>query len=328
MRDLARKFEKYLFENLGLSTHLTPWSKQKSLPYFLRDLYTMYECQLLSQPWLVMSARDGEEVTPATIRKHIEQLQKTWAHEVLYLHPTLSSYNRKRLIEQKISFVVPGNQMYLPMFGVDLREHIRNARTVSPKKFSPATQVVLLSILYNLPRDGVNPAQLAEKLSYTRMTMTRAFDEIEATGLADVCMESRERVLRYEGERNHLWEKSLELMRTPVSKRIQVLMPHTNLPLIPAGESALARHSMLAEPPNPAYAMSSETWKAMQQAEDLRELKIHEPGSIEIEIWKYPPELFVRNGTVDPLSLYLSLKGTTDERVEIALDELLEKFPW
>ncbi len=121
MRDLARKFEKYLFENLGLSTHLTPWSKQKSLPYFLRDLYTMYECQLLSQPWLVMSARDNEEVTPATIRKHIEQLQKTWGHEVLYLHPTLSSYNRKRLIERKISFVVPGNQMYLPMLGVDLR---------------------------------------------------------------------------------------------------------------------------------------------------------------------------------------------------------------
>ena len=186
----------------------------------------------------------------------------------------------------------------------------------------------MLSILYDLPRDGVNPAQLAEKLGYTRMTLTRAFDEIEAAGLADVCMEWRERVLRYEGGRKHLWEKSLELMRTPVSKRIQVLTPCTNLPLIPAGESALAGCSMLAQPPNPVYAVSSDAWKAMQQTEDLRELKIHEPGFIEIEIWKYPPELFARAGTVDPLSLFLSLKDTTDERVEIALDGLMEKFPW
>jgi hypothetical protein len=49
---------------------------------------------------------------------------------------------------------------------------------------------------------------------------------------------------------------------------------------------------------------------------------------MEIEIWKYDPELLARKGVVDPLSLYLSLKNIKDERVEMALDTLLEKFQW
>ncbi|GEM_PF-3944963 len=42
---------------------------------------------------------------------------------------------------------------------------------------------------------------------------------------------------------------------------------------------------------------------------------------MEIEIWKYDPELFAREGVVDPLSLYMSLKDTKDERVEMALEQ-------
>ena len=42
---------------------------------------------------------------------------------------------------------------------------------------------------------------------------------------------------------------------------------------------------------------------------------------MEIEIWKYDPELFAREGVVGPLSPYLSLKDTKDERVEMVLEQ-------
>ena len=52
------------------------------------------------------------------------------------------------------------------------------------------------------------------------------------------------------------------------------------------------------------------------------------PGACEWEIWHYSPAL-VRDGeTVDPLSLTLSLQGSQDERVQLALDELKGRFPW
>lgn len=328
MRDFQKKFENYLFENLGVSSPLKPWDKEEGLPLFLRDRYKLYECEVLSQSWLVMAARDEEEATPATIRKHIIQLQKKWGKDVLYLSSTISSYNRKRLIDQKISFVVPGNQMYLPTLGVDLREYIRNLHSTKKKKFSPSTQVVLLSMLYDWPGDRVTPSWLAVRLGYTSMTMTRAFDEIELADLADVDMEWRERILRFDGNRRSLWEKSLKYLRSPVSKRLKVQGIRGEDSLLCAGESALARVSMLAEPANPVMAVGGEQLKTMLLTRSVTEVPFFESDAVEIEVWKYSPELFARDGRVDPLSLYLSLKDTKDERVEIALDQLKEDFPW
>ena len=37
----------------------------------------------------------------------------------------MASYERKRLIEQKVPSIVPGNQLYLPDLGLDLREYFR-----------------------------------------------------------------------------------------------------------------------------------------------------------------------------------------------------------
>jgi len=42
-----------------------------------------------------------------------------------------------------------------------------------------------------------------------------------------------------------------------------------------------------------------------------------------IEIWRYDPSLTAENGVVDRLSLFLSLRGSDDVCVEIALDEMM-----
>ncbi|EFB40206.1 MULTISPECIES: hypothetical protein [Parachlamydia] len=47
---------------------------------------------------------------------------------------------------------------------------------------------------------------------------------------------------------------------------------------------------------------------------------------IELEVWNYDPELFAKDGIVDPFSLYLSLQESKDERVEGALEEMMEKI--
>jgi hypothetical protein len=58
------------------------------------------------------------------------------------------------------------------------------------------------------------------------------------------------------------------------------------------------------------------------------EIDVDEPESPEIEIWNYAPELFAKKGIVDPLSLFLTLKNTEDERIEMVLDNLLRKIKW
>lgn len=329
MSNFLKKFENYLFDNLGLSVDANKWSEGKLLPLFLRDHYVFYECRLLGTSCLLMAAKDEEEQTPATICKHLKQVKQKWQYEVVYLHPSLSTHNRKRLIEYKISFVVPGNQMYLPPLGIDLREHIRKMRSSRKKKFSPATQAVFLYLLCHGTENGVTPTGLVNKLGYSHMTLTRAFDEIETAGLGDVVTEGRERILRFELDQRTLWEKALEYLRSPVKKRMFVNSQNKQLQGVKAGLLALSRYSMLAEPITPVYAVNTEQWKTLQQSEGFVEMALPvEPGSVEVEVWSYDPQLFSKNDVADRLSLFLSLQDSQNERVESALDVLMEGVEW
>lgn len=322
-------FEKYLFETLGVSTRLSQWEKQRLLPPFLDDLYRVYSCRILERPCLVLAARSGEEISPAQVGKHIRKVGGFEPGvDVIYLHSLISPFNRKRLIEGKIPFVVPGKQMYLPFLGVDLREHLRKARTGKADRFMPATQAVFLTALYLPPGEEITPALLTEKLAYSRMTMSRALDEIEAAGLEIVFSGGRSRALVVPENRKQLFNEALPFLISPVRKRLNAAGNFSLTGLIPAGESALSMYGMLSEPLHHVYAVSPEMWKHKERHENIVPMAIHVGDSVEIEIWKYPPDLFVNQNRVDPLSLYLSLRHVQDDRVEIALEHLLKESVW
>jgi DNA-binding MarR family transcriptional regulator len=231
------------------------------------------------------------------------------------------------LIEQKVPFIVSGNQMYLPMLAIDLREHFRRIREKAPT-FSPSTQVVVLHALLRDAGKVLIPAELAPQLGYSAMTMTRAFDELETANLAEVTVRGRERCLRFVGGRKEIWEKALPFLRSPVSKRLFIRRASGLEGAMRAGLTALARFSMLAPPEYTTYALSREDWKALRQRHKINEVPVQDPDASEVEVWWYPPVLFAEDGIVDPLSLYLSLKEDRDERTEAALEEMMEKFKW
>lgn len=328
MKSLLRDFERHLKENLDITATTKKWDGVDSLPFFLRDSYTFYEVSLLNTPCLLMVARDNNEQTPAIIRKQMLQVLAKWAGELIYLCSSVSAYNRKRLIEQKVPFVVPGNQMYLPMLGIDLREHFRQIRSAAPGKLSPSTQAVVLHALLHGPKD-YTPSRLASQLGYTVMTLTRAFDELVSLGLGEVVTEGRERVLRFSDGKKDLWQRSREFMRSPVKKRTIIRTPQQKWCGIPAGLTALAHFTLLAPPSTPVYAVSLDDWKSMKLANAIVELPAAEPQSHEVEIWNYSPLLFKEeNDVVDRFSIYLSLQDDVDERVQSALEKMMEEVLW
>ena len=46
-----------------------------------------------------------------------------------------------------------------------------------------------------------------------------------------------------------------------------------------------------------------------------------------LQLWAYSPTL-MGGSAIDVLSLVLSLRGATDDRVQIEIDRLLEEFKW
>ena len=47
-----------------------------------------------------------------------------------------------------------------------------------------------------------------------------------------------------------------------------------------------------------------------------------------LQIWCYDPKILEVDGCVDPFSLYLSFQNENDERIEMALEEMMEKYSW
>ncbi len=327
MQPVLHELERYLHDALGVSVKTTPWSGADQLAPVLRDRYRFAKAELLGLRALLVMDANPEEQSPATVRKHMDMLQSKQQADLIYVREQVTAYNRKRLIEQKVPFIVPGNQMYLPMLAIDLREHFRRIREEAPT-FSPSTQVVVLHAMLRDAGQVLIPSEMAPLLGYSAMTMTRAFDELETAKLAEVTVRGRERCLRFIGDRREIWEKAQPFLRNPVSKRLFIRRINGAEGATHAGLTALAHYSMLAPPAYTTYALSREEWKTLRQQHKIIEVPAQDPDASEIEVWWYSPARFAEHGMVDRLSLYLSLKADHDERTETALEEMMEKIEW
>lgn len=331
MSTLATAVLRYLEEVLGVEVSgLKPWAHSNELPYFLRDAFAFHEVALLGQPILLATGRVEAKQSLKDVRIWLDKVKSLAGLPVVYVTDALASYDRRRLIEQKISFVVPGNQLYLPDLGLDLREYFRKRAPAADTALSPSAQAMLITALLRQPwQADWQPSAVAVALGYTPMTLSRAVKELTATGLATAYTVGRARWLRMELPPAQTWERAKPALRTPVKRTVWVAGHGHDAERTRrvAGLSALALGSMLAEPRWPVYAVTSAEWKAATNA-GVRALPEPEAGAQEWQLWRYSPELIPDVTTVDPLSLMLSLKDNTDDRVQLALDELKGQLPW
>ncbi len=322
--------QRYLQDSLGIAARVRAWTGGGTLPYFLHDAFELREMKLRDHLLLLAIERHPGKPGLAKVRGQLDKLSVLAKCPVIYVTSVLSFYQRKRLIEQKVPFIVPGNQLYLPDLGIDLREYFRQRPQAADTVLSPATQAILIAALLRKPwQVDWQPAQIVAGLGYTPMTLSRAIRELTAAGVGTLHAERRMRWLRTDRTAAETWEHAKPLMRSPVKKIIWA-RPIASLkpPMVRlAGPCALARYSMLAEPQWPIYAVSPAQWKAAMKT-GVERVPEQTPGACEWQLWHYNPALAPEGPTVDPLSLTLSLQDEADDRVQLALDELKKHFPW
>lgn len=328
-QSLLADLRTYLQEVLGVDVEIRPWGGSGKLPYFLQDAFDLGQLQLRNQKILLASARKHPLSPLSALRTQLDKLGSIAGQPVVLVAKTLASYERKRLVQQKVSFVVPGNQMYLPDLGIDFREYFRQPAT-AVTAFSPATQAMLLSALLRKEwHIEWQPAEVLAELGYTAMTLSRAVRELSAAGLVTSHQQGRVRWLKMNYSPAEVWENAKPFLRSPVKRSEWVRDTKKARSIHPplAGLSALALFSMLNEPPLPIYAVSAVQWKAAQHA-GIETAPEQHPDFLQWQVWNYAPNLIKESQTVDPLSLTLSLQDDQDERVQQALADLRGKFPW
>ena len=323
------KILSYLDDTLGLEAKLSPLAGADALPYNLRSSYEVQELRLLNRDFLVCLAREAGQ-TPASIEKQMEWLERQTGRRAVYAAESLASYNRKRLIERKIPFIVPGNQLYVPDLGLDLREHIRKAKE-EVKKLAPASQALVLGVILRRfePLNTFTATGLAGRLCYSKMTMSRAIDELKTLKLVEVSGIGIHAGHRFAKTGRELWEQARPYLRSPVKKRIYLDEWSQGLDF-QAGESALAKKTMIGRPQRTIWAVTSDQWNPLQSSAAIHIIPeiSKDSAHVEFELWHYDPALLADKPIVDSLSLALSLSDATDERLQMAVDELLRGVSW
>jgi len=326
---LKESLKQYIGETLGIHPLFSEWGDAGQIPYAIRGDYDFALVNLLDRRFVVLSPKDEAEVSPAKVAKHLDWIEQNFQFTGIFIANGLEAYNRKRLIEQKVSFIIPGNQLYLPELGIDFREHLRKVRQ-KHSKLSPSTQLVLLAyLLGKFQNEAWTATSLAGRLELTKMTISRAIEELESQDLIEVRTEGREKQIHFKMRGRELWEKAKPALRSPVQNRVFVENMDWGIGAF-AGLSALSENTMLVAPTREVRAISSREWKALQTDTNLRIIPqaSADLAQVELEIWKYDPRLLNGSGKVDALSLYLSLTDATDERVEAAREQLLEAMQW
>ena len=308
---------------LGSSPSFTPFTEGGRLPVYFTAAYGLYRTTLMGIPCLAMLDKREGLWTPAVVAKQAQVLGQLTNLGPVFIAKACALQQRQRLIAQRVAFVIPGSQVFLPPLGMDLRQRVRQVHGVV-EKFSPATQVLVLRALISRETE-FSPSKTAVQLGYSAMTLTRAFNELETSGLARCRQQGRQRILEFSAVGTALWDKAKLLLPSPVKHRGWV-HDTSGLKGSVAGLPALAEWTNLA-PQGSALAVNRGHWKAWLAVHPGTVFLREDPGATEVQVWRYPPETFAKAGKVDPFSLYLSLMLGQDERVEQALEQL-EKQLW
>lgn len=327
--NMRREVQEYLKTTLGISVHMKPWDQANSLPLYLKEAFALYSTDLLGHVCLLAIDQGLSQRTTGQIFTALRKLAERWGKSVIYIAATLSSVNRFRFVEAKMPFIVPGKQLYLAPLGIDFRKAYEKPIKEQTESLSPIAQLLILQLLHGNDLEQETPTKLAARLGYAKMTIGRAFDELEVLGFAEGRKQGKERHIHFTKQGKALWDYALPAMRDPVKRRILLSdLGHARQPLIAAGETALSQYSNITPPSHATYAIHAGSAEAKTLVGYGIEAQDAEEDYIELQLWTYDPRLLSTDGAVDRLSLYLSLREEKDERVQQAMEAMLRSMRW
>lgn len=315
MNEITNKITRYVTLLTGEPLVLQD-GKPKGVPLALTYSYTFMQGEILGTDCLFAFADGDEYASPAKLARHAEILKKAAAGPVIFIFEVMPAYNRTRLIAQRVNFIVPGKQMFLPDLMLDLGREKK--APVQSTKIPSAAQFLLLYHLEKRSLDGLTGGEISRLLHIPAATVSRAVAWLEVKGVIEK-ERSKTRPIHFLLVGKVLWEKVEEYLVSPV---IRIVHSDKDLPGIIAGENALAAKGMLAEADARITAVSREEYRSIKEETDTLY------GTNIVEVWKYDPAPLSEDGVVDRLSLYLSLKNNPDERIQKELKNMMEEMTW
>lgn len=340
MENTMKQTLRYMQETLGIQPTVTPIAKSylDRLPMYIHETFKLYSTDFFNTEIILAELKNDDKLSIQQTEKQVIQIKKLLNHKVVVVLENVQAYNRKRLIAKGINFIVPGKQLYMPDLLIDLRENFVNPKTKQANEsLLPSAQFLLIYHIIHRQQqrklEGHPFKEIAQKLGYTPMAITNAIENLKCHALVEV-EGDKEKFIRFRYDRHELWTiaHQQKLLLNPVIKTVYVDEKPKDLFLLQSNTSALPKFTDLNPSRQEYYAIEKNVFYSLQKSKALVNPNAYE-GRYALEVWKYNPLALVdelpNDGiVVDPLSLYLSMQDSRDERIEMALDQLLENFIW
>ena len=314
-------------KTFGIPAVINSCKAPKGLPYYMTNGRHFYPLELAGITSLLIELSESEKFGVIGFEKQLTRYVEAAGMPAAFIFHSLKKVQRDALAERNIPFLCLPDQLYMPFLGIAMSNRFIKEKAVSVQKMTPMAQMLFLYFLYKAGTTPVIKKYAAEDLNITRMSVTRASEQLREMGLLSQEQHGKEQWMKATAAGKEYYEMAKPFLINPVQKAVTTLKSPLLMKLNMAGETALSRHSMLNGPVIPVVA-------AYKQSELLHGMEIidekwqPEKELVRVEFWKYDPEPFAFDGCVDPVSLAESLKDIPDERVQGELEDYLEEFKW
>lgn len=306
----------FLTQTLGVKVRYIDDETQPSLPHYIAGRYHISKVELDGfNAAFVYPENELESFD--VVKKHLHTIEAVFGVVPVLVLTQLFYRQRDSLIADHVPFIVDGKQIYLPFMAAYLQQCFDREKQIA-EHLSPAGQVLLLHFIYQ-GCGTMLTSDAGRKLGFTPMTVSRASKELEDFRLIAAKRQGVDKVISSKKSPEELFLSAKPYLISPLKRTIYVPKTDINDRLPLGGYSALSMYSMLNAPDLQCFVSHNvATWHRSFTAHC-----IDMERQCAIELWRYDPRRLAPGNCVDALSLALCLSNDRDERVQMAVEEML-----
>lgn len=323
---MVNEIKKYF----DIEANFTEVNTPKDLPLYMTNKRRFYIVKILENEFLCIKLGDKDKAGISALGKQLKIFQEKFNLPAALYISNITPQQRSSLIRAKIPFIAPPRQIYLPFLAVVLSNHYGKKSIDSSnidEYMMPITQSLFLYLLYCKDNLLISKTEAKNFLKCTATSITRASNQLLTMGLIEEFKDGRTIYMKLSGDKKAVFKKAEKNLITPVLSEIYIDSMRLPSDALLAGESALAEKTMLNPSNIKIYAIDKNNPIVKSFTGISPQWNIG-AKLVKLQIWKYNPLLLSAGNTVDDLSLVCSLKNNTDERIEMAIEELMERFKW
>jgi len=316
--------QKFLEDNIDAHAKIESLSMKKLLSPAMNSRYGFWQLNLLDKTYLLASP--SNQYTIKSLARDFEEIELKTSQQVILYTDTLSPYSKRRLIAERIPFLLFDKQFFLPMLALNIRAGSEAALT-QRDILTPAAQVVFLCLLYAEAQTTAQQ-ELQERLGLSAISISRAVKELQTFGLVSVHTGGKTNRKREISvlEQMEFYRRGIKYFGRAVKQTIYCEgEPDKNLLL--SGLSALSRRTMINPPKQEYYALYSRARNSINLSQISKAEYLDYQDAFCIDLLSYDPAHLALDGMVDPVTMILTLHER-DERIDAELNNYMKGFAW